>query len=56
MNATIREGIKTGIATIKSTVNEVDKQSNGMVSLSGVEKQVLANRVQGLGAKPTRRF
>lgn len=54
VNATIREGIKTGIATIKSTVNEVDKQSNGMVSLSGVEKQVLANRVQGLGAKPTR--
>jgi len=54
VNATIREGIKTGIATIKSTVNEVDKQSNGMVSFSGVEKQVLANRVQGLGAKPTK--
>ena len=54
VNATIREGIKTGIATIKSTVNEVDKQSNGTVSFSGVEKQVLANRVQGLGAKPTR--
>ena len=54
VNATIREGIKTGIATIKSTVNEVDKQSNGTVSFSGVEKQVLANRVQGLGEKPNR--